>query len=41
MTRYADYGLQPHQIDALRTWALDWATDIAARLQVEEDPDDL
>ncbi|MFC9283028.1 nucleotidyl transferase AbiEii/AbiGii toxin family protein [Streptomyces collinus] len=37
---YADYGLQPDQIDALRAWALGWATDIAARLQVEEDPDD-
>lgn len=38
---YGDYGLQPDQIDALRTWALEWATDIGARLQVEEDPDDL
>ncbi|MFF5029800.1 nucleotidyl transferase AbiEii/AbiGii toxin family protein [Streptomyces collinus] len=37
---YADYGFQPDQIDALRAWALGWATDIAARLQVEEDPDD-
>ncbi|MGW0086193.1 nucleotidyl transferase AbiEii/AbiGii toxin family protein [Streptomyces sp. NPDC003393] len=38
---YADYGLQPDQIDGLRTWALEWATDIGTRLQVEEDPDDL
>lgn len=38
---YADYGLAPEQIDALRTWALEWATDIGARLQTEEDPDDL
>ncbi|MFF9607780.1 nucleotidyl transferase AbiEii/AbiGii toxin family protein [Streptomyces sp. NPDC014684] len=37
---YADYGLQPDEIDALRTWALGWATDIAGRLQSEEDPDD-
>ncbi|SNT45264.1 nucleotidyl transferase AbiEii/AbiGii toxin family protein [Actinacidiphila glaucinigra] len=38
---YADYGLQPEQIDALRTWALQWATDIGTRLQSEEDPHDL
>ncbi|MCW7947407.1 hypothetical protein AAW14_37135 [Streptomyces hygroscopicus] len=38
---YGDYGLQPDQIDALRTWALEWATDIGARLQVEQDPNDL
>lgn len=38
---YADYGLQPDQIDALRTWALQWATDISTRLQAEADPDDL
>ncbi|MET7453967.1 nucleotidyl transferase AbiEii/AbiGii toxin family protein [Streptomyces sp. NPDC005574] len=36
---YADYGLRPEQIDALRTWALQWATDIAARLQAAEDPE--
>lgn len=38
---YAGYGLEPEQIDALRRWALDWATDISARLQIDEDPDDL
>ncbi|MGW6523682.1 MULTISPECIES: nucleotidyl transferase AbiEii/AbiGii toxin family protein [unclassified Streptomyces] len=38
---YSDYGLRPDQIDALRAWALEWATDIGARLQTEEDPDDL
>ncbi|MFE2543483.1 nucleotidyl transferase AbiEii/AbiGii toxin family protein [Actinacidiphila glaucinigra] len=38
---YADYGLQPEQIEALRTWALQWATDIGTRLQSEEDPHDL
>ncbi|MEU2718823.1 nucleotidyl transferase AbiEii/AbiGii toxin family protein [Streptomyces sp. NPDC007205] len=38
---YADYGLQPDQIDALRTWALEWATDIGARLESDQDPDDL
>lgn len=38
---YADYGLQPDQIDALRAWALEWATEIGARLQSEEDPEDL
>ncbi|PWI05631.1 hypothetical protein DIZ27_37930 [Streptomyces sp. NWU339] len=38
---YADYDLQPDQIDALRAWALEWATDIGARLQSDEDPDDL
>ncbi|MCZ4602443.1 nucleotidyl transferase AbiEii/AbiGii toxin family protein [Streptomyces sp. Lzd4kr] len=38
---YAEYGLQDEQIDALRTWALEWATDIGARLQAEQDPDDL
>lgn len=38
---YADYGLQPDQIDALRTWALRWAADIGTRLHGEADPDDL
>ncbi|MEU6556292.1 nucleotidyl transferase AbiEii/AbiGii toxin family protein [Streptomyces sp. NPDC046915] len=38
---YADYGLQPDQIGALRAWALEWATEIGARLQSQEDPDDL
>ncbi|MEW1649082.1 nucleotidyl transferase AbiEii/AbiGii toxin family protein [Streptomyces sp. NPDC091219] len=37
---YADYGLHPDQIEDLRTWAVQWATDIAARLQGEADPDD-
>ncbi|WP_053666607.1 nucleotidyl transferase AbiEii/AbiGii toxin family protein [Streptomyces sp. MMG1121] len=38
---YAGYGLQSDQIDALRMWALEWATDIGTRLQNEQDPDDL
>ncbi|MFD9543865.1 nucleotidyl transferase AbiEii/AbiGii toxin family protein [Streptomyces sp. NPDC060022] len=38
---YADYDLRPEQIAALRTWALDWATDIGARLQIDENPDGL
>jgi len=38
---YADHGLQPDQIDALRTWAVEWATDIKARLRAGADSDDL
>ncbi|MFF4053753.1 nucleotidyl transferase AbiEii/AbiGii toxin family protein [Streptomyces chartreusis] len=37
---YAGYALQPDEIDALRAWALEWATDISARLQAEEEPED-
>lgn len=34
-------GWHVEQVDILRTWALQWATDIGTRLQSEEDPDDL
>lgn len=36
----ADYGLRPDQVDALRAWALEWATGIGARLPSEADPGD-
>ncbi|MDC2956884.1 nucleotidyl transferase AbiEii/AbiGii toxin family protein [Streptomyces gilvifuscus] len=38
---YADYGLQPDQIDGLRMWAVEWATDISTRLHAEADPGEL
>jgi hypothetical protein len=31
----------PNQIDALRTWAVEWATEIQTRLHAEADPGDL
>ncbi|WP_406503106.1 nucleotidyl transferase AbiEii/AbiGii toxin family protein [Streptomyces sp. NBC_00212] len=36
---FAAYGLDPDQIQALRTWAVAWVTDLDARLHAEEDVD--
>lgn len=36
---FAAYGLPPEEIQELRTWALDWATDLSTRLHSDqEDP---
>ncbi|MER5885422.1 nucleotidyl transferase AbiEii/AbiGii toxin family protein [Streptomyces sp. NPDC001941] len=37
---YLDYGLTTEQTEALRAWALAWATDIDARLAAEDVPGD-
>ncbi|MCX4673613.1 nucleotidyl transferase AbiEii/AbiGii toxin family protein [Streptomyces sp. NBC_01381] len=35
---FADYGLEPARVDALRAWALAWAGDLDIRLHGEEIP---
>ncbi|WP_306335686.1 nucleotidyl transferase AbiEii/AbiGii toxin family protein [Streptomyces sp. KL118A] len=34
---FTNYGLSSDQIQALRTWALEWTTDLEARLHTEQD----
>lgn len=38
---FAEYGLSPDQIGALRGWALAWITDLDTRLAADEDPHDV